>query len=91
MPGSISTDEDWFQDDIPRPRTPYVESFELSYRELKELAEDYRVWAIVGILPGYEIGPKDPVPKNTPGRRRPHGSVSGTGAYRPGRTPKVSD
>ena len=64
-----------------------VENFE----EVAALAEDYRVWAVPGMLPGLERGRdshpqvRDLVPT---GRKAPHGSVSTNKAYAPGRTPK---
>ena len=64
-----------------------VENFE----EVAALAEDYRVWAVPGMLPGLERGRdshpqvRDHIPVD---RKAPHGSVSTNKAYAPGRVPR---
>ena len=63
----------------------------VNFEEVADLAEDYRVWAVPGMLPGLERG-RDSTPKirdHVPtGRKAPHGSVNTNKAYAPGRTPK---
>ena len=57
-----------------------VENFE----EIADLAEDYRVWAVPGMLPGLERGRSS----HPQVREAPHGAVRTNKAYAPGRTPK---
>ena len=89
-------DAPMFQETSPFPLVPSkddVQYQDVEWEELRNLAEDYPVHAVPGMLPGLERGHDQPGPKpkpegSKPTRRSPHGSVNMTKAYAPGRTPK---
>jgi hypothetical protein len=67
------SDADEFQDKAPKAKEPFADykQFHDMYNleEIEALAEDYKIWCIVGMLPGLEHSQNDYVPLK---RRRSH-------------------